>query len=121
MSTRKARPTDLTASAQNTLRWRRLEIVGLLAALALFAAVRWPLLTQEGLARGWTSDAAVVGLAGKRALERHQINVFFWGQNCLGPLTSLTEAGIAGILLRSRPTPHVWPLALRLATMTEVA
>ena len=103
------------------MRNRSGEIAGLLVALLIFCAARWPLLAPEGQTRGWTSDSAVVGLAGKRALERHYVNIFFWGQNYLGPLTSLTEAGIAGILLRRLPPEQVWPLALRLASMTEVA
>jgi hypothetical protein len=103
-----------------SLRLRGWEVALAAGVLGLFLALRWPLLTEPGLARGWTSDAGVFGLAGKRIYQHGQIPVFFWGQNYLGTLTSILEAGIGAALMASPLAPGVWTLALRLATMVEV-
>ena len=82
-----------------SLRLRGWEVALAAGVLGLFLALRWPLLTEPGLARGWTSDAGVFGLAGKRIYQHGQIPVFFWGQNYLGTLTSILEAGIGAALM----------------------
>jgi hypothetical protein len=110
----------LPDAGRETAPVRGWEVALWLAAVALFIALRWPFLKPDGLARGWNSDAAIFGLAGKRILETGHVPVFFWGQNYLGPLTSIAAAAIGAVL---RSAPHaldVWPLALRLATMAEV-
>ncbi|HVR43098.1 MAG TPA: hypothetical protein VMS56_06580 [Thermoanaerobaculia bacterium] len=90
-----------------------------LLATALFVAIRLPLLLPSGLFQGWHSDAAIFGLMGKRMLEG-EISLFFWGQNYMGPLTSAIVAAWALLLRPVVDSPTVWPLALRLATMSAV-
>ncbi|HYO79314.1 MAG TPA: hypothetical protein VE010_22810 [Thermoanaerobaculia bacterium] len=93
--------------------------VGLVLLIALAAGVfffAWhsPLLSQAGRVRGFDSDAAIIGLMGRKLLEGRGFDVFFWGQNYLGPLTSMFAAATGAF------TGGVGPLALRLGTMLEI-
>jgi hypothetical protein len=87
-----------------------------LALIITIAFFLWhsPLLSLEGRVRGFNSDAAIIGLMGKKLLEGRGFDVFFWGQNYVGPLTSMFVAA-AGAL-----TGGVNALALRLGTFVEV-
>jgi hypothetical protein len=73
-----------------------------------------PLLSEAGRIRGFNSDAAIIALMGKKMLEGRGFDIFFWGQNYIGPLTSSFIAA-AGLF-----TGGVDPLALRVGTMVEV-
>jgi hypothetical protein len=73
-----------------------------------------PLLSETGRVRGFNSDAAIIALMGKKMLEGRGFDIFFWGQNYIGPLTSMFIAA-TGLFLGA-----VSPLALRVGTMTEV-
>jgi hypothetical protein len=93
----------------------RFARVGLVLGIAaLFLAWHSPLLTPAGRVRGFTSDTAIIALMGKKLLEGRGFDVFFWGQNYVGPLTSMFIAG-AGAFLGG-----VDPLALRAGTLLEV-
>ncbi|MEA2463210.1 MAG: hypothetical protein QOJ98_957 [Acidobacteriota bacterium] len=93
----------------------RFARIGLIVLIgALFFAWHSPLLSPEGRVRGFNSDAAIIALMGKKMLEGRGFDVFFWGQNYVGPLTSIFIAG-AGAM-----TGGVDPLALRLGTFLEV-
>ncbi|MEP7132271.1 MAG: hypothetical protein ABI914_03850 [Acidobacteriota bacterium] len=107
-------------SSSNELPIRAWEAAALLLAGLLFVAVRLPLLSDHGSARGWNSDAGVFGLAAREIVERGKIGVFFWGQNYMGPLTSLSGAAVA-IVRHGRGGGSVDPIDLRLGTMAEVA
>jgi hypothetical protein len=93
----------------------RFARIGLILLIALLFFV-WhaPLLSPEGRVRGFNSDAAIIALMGKKMLDGRGFDIFFWGQNYVGPLTSMFIAG-AGAL-----TGGVDPLALRLGTFLEV-
>jgi hypothetical protein len=92
------------------------------AILAVFVVVRVPLLTPEGVLRGWNSDSAVFGLMAKRIHEGEGFDVFFWGQNYLGPLTSSLAALIRRAILDPAGIGLAGgALALRLASMGEIA
>lgn len=93
-------------------RWARIGLV--LAVGAFFFVWHAPLLSEAGRVRGFNSDAAIIALMGKKMLDGRGFDVFFWGQNYIGPLTSMFIAA-AGAFLGS-----VTPLALRLGTMAEV-
>lgn len=89
------------------------------AGLVIFLAagfVLWhlPLLTPHGRIRGTHSDAAIIGLMGKKIFEGRGFDFFFWGQNYVGPLTSLLTAAWAFV------TGAADMLALRLAAFTEM-
>jgi hypothetical protein len=91
-----------------------------IVALMAFLAARIPLITPEGVIRGWNSDSAIIGLMGKKLLEGRGFDIFFWGQNYLGPLTSIVTAGWGAVFRAAGIEPSVGPLALRLAGMTTV-
>jgi hypothetical protein len=88
-----------------------------LAALLLFIVVRLPLLSGGGALRGWNSDSAIFGLIGKKLLEGKGFDLYFWGQNYMGTMTAVAAAVWGGVL-RAATDGNVWPLALRLATIT---
>jgi hypothetical protein len=92
--------------------------IGALAVIVAVAGafVLWhaPLLGEPGRVRGFNSDAAILGLMGKKMFDGRGFDIFFWGQNYVGALTSMLTAGW-GFILGS-----AGPLALRLAAFTEV-
>ncbi len=101
---------------------RSWEIAAAVLALAAFLASRWRLLMPPAVALGWHSDAAIYGLAARRILERGHIDVFFWGQNYIGPLTSLAAAAVALVRrIAFDPSAGADALALRIAAMGETA
>lgn len=93
----------------------RARLIGLVTLLAAFFYV-WhsALLTDAAAIRGFNSDSAILALMGKKMLEGRGFDIFFWGQNYVGPLTSMFVA-LAGLV-----TGGVDPLALRIGAMTEV-
>jgi hypothetical protein len=97
------------------MRSRFLARSGVFLALAVFLFT-WhaPLLSPEGRVRGFGSDAAIIALMGKKMFDGRGFDIFFWGQNYVGPLTSMFIAG-AGFFTRG-----VDPLALRVGTFCEV-
>jgi hypothetical protein len=93
----------------------RFARIGLILLVgALFFAWHSPLLSPDGRVRGFNSDAAILALMGKKMLEGRGFDVFFWGQNYVGPLTSMFIAAAGAV------TGSVGPLALRLGTLFEV-
>jgi hypothetical protein len=98
-----------------------LFLVALLPLLALFLFLRWPLLAPGSIRRGWNGDTAIFGLMTNRILSGERFDVFFWGQGYLGPLTSMLAAAIGLVRRLLGLEPPAGPLALRLATMFEVA
>lgn len=90
----------------------RSRVSALIGVGIFFVLWHFPLLTPAGRIRGFNSDAAILGLMGKKMLEGRGFDVFFWGQNYIGPFTSMLVAGW-GAMLR-----EAGPLALRLATFT---
>jgi hypothetical protein len=80
---------------------------------AIFFLWHAPLLSEAGRIRGFNSDAAILALMGKKMFDGRGFDIFFWGQNFLGPLTSMFIA-LAGAL-----TGAVGPLALRVGLMAE--
>jgi hypothetical protein len=94
---------------------QRLTRTGLVIFLAA-AFVVWhlPLLTPHGRIRGFDTDAAIIGLMGKKMFDLRGFDFFFWGQNYVGPLTSMLTAAWAFV------TGAADPLALRLAVFTEM-
>jgi hypothetical protein len=93
-------------------RWARIGLV--LAVGVCFFLWHAPLLSEAGRVRGFNSDAAIIALMGKKMVEGRGFDIFFWGQNYIGPLTSIFIAAFG--LVRGA----VDPLALRLGVMTEV-
>lgn len=91
---------------------RRAGLVLLIGAL--FFLWHAPLLSETGRVRGFNSDAAIIALMGKKMLEGRGFDIFFWGQNYVGPLTSMFIAAAGAF------TGGVGPLALRLGVMAEV-
>jgi hypothetical protein len=81
---------------------------------SLFLLWHAPLLTPAGRIRGFDSDAAILALMGKKILDGRGFDVFFWGQNYMGPLTSMLTAAWGALL------GVVDPLALRLGVFVEV-
>jgi len=95
-------------------------LVVALAALALFLAVRWPLLHGDCAIAGLTVDSSILALMGKKMFDGRGFDIFAWGVGHLGPLTSAITAAWAGpLMLLGVKWP--WPLAVRVAAMTEVA
>lgn len=90
-----------------------------LLTTVLFVAVRLPLLLSPAIWKGWQSDVAILGLMGKRMLEG-ELAIFFWGQNYLGPLTSMVTAAWALLLGVWVEPPLLWPLSLRLASASMI-
>jgi hypothetical protein len=91
---------------------KRSAAVALLVA-ALFFLWHAPLLTEHSRIRGFNSDAAIIGLMGKKMLEGRGFDIFFWGQNYVGSLTSMLTAAWGFVLGAADP------LALRLAAFSE--
>jgi len=91
---------------------RRAGLVLLIGAL--FFLWHAPLLSEAGRVRGFNSDSAILALMGKKMFDGRGFDLFFWGQNYIGPLTSMfiAAAGFA--------TGAADPLALRLGVMAEV-
>jgi len=84
-----------------------------MAVVAIYIAVRFPLLSRDALPLGWNSDAAVFGLMAKSIYARRSFPIFFWGQSYMGPLTSWVTVLVALF------TRAVDPFALRVAAMLE--
>lgn len=90
---------------------RVLLVAGLTSAFFLW---HLPLLTPAGRVRGFDSDAAILALMGKKMLEGRGFDIFFWGQNYIGPLTSMFIAAAGAVI------GTVNPLALRIGTFIEI-
>ncbi|MBK9061934.1 MAG: hypothetical protein IPL89_01850 [Acidobacteria bacterium] len=92
------------------------------ALVALFVFLRIDLLREPAIWLGWNSDSAIFGLMAKRMRDGAGFDVYFWGQNYLGPLTSALAALLRGALLDPLGLgPEAGPLALRLSSMVQVA
>jgi hypothetical protein len=92
------------------------------AILAAFLLVRFPLLTNEASVRGWNGDSAIFGLMAKKIHDGKGFDVFFWGQNYMGPLTPALAAAIRKTTLDPAGFGgEGGPMALRLASMSEIA
>ncbi|MCM3875865.1 MAG: hypothetical protein NEA02_05540 [Thermoanaerobaculia bacterium] len=92
------------------------------AILAAFVFVRLPLLTNEASVRGWNGDTAIFGLMAKKIHDGKGFDVFFWGQNYMGPLTPALAAGIRRTMLDPAGLgAEGGPISLRLAGMSEIA
>ncbi|HEV8432666.1 MAG TPA: hypothetical protein VGR95_04580, partial [Thermoanaerobaculia bacterium] len=85
----------------------------LVAVLAIYVALRLPLLASNTLPLGWNSDAAIFGLMAKSIFAGRGFPIFFWGQSYMGPLTSWVTVLVALV------TRAVNPFALRVAAMLE--
>ncbi len=94
----------------------------LVAILAVFVLVRFPLLTKDASARGWNGDSAIFGLMAKKIHDGRGLDIFFWGQNYMGPLTPALAAGIRkAVLDPAGAGAEGGPISLRLASMSEIA
>jgi hypothetical protein len=98
---------------------RGLTVPGL---VALFILLKLDLLSEPAIWLGWNSDSAIFGLMAKRMRDGAGFDVYFWGQNYLGPLTS----ALAALLRRALFDPLGFgpsgaPLALRLSSLAQVA
>ncbi|HEY3351284.1 MAG TPA: hypothetical protein VGM13_16025 [Thermoanaerobaculia bacterium] len=92
------------------------------ALVALFIFLRIDLLRESAIWLGWNSDSAIFGLMAKRMRDGTGFDVYFWGQNYLGPLTSALAALLRRALLDPLGLgPEAGPLALRLSSMAQVA
>ncbi|HEX2758554.1 MAG TPA: hypothetical protein VHP60_08660, partial [Thermoanaerobaculia bacterium] len=92
------------------------------AILAAFVLVRLPLLTNEASVRGWNGDTAIFGLMAKKIHDGKGFDIFFWGQNYMGPLTPALAAAIRRTMLDpAGPGAEGGPISLRLASMSEIA
>jgi hypothetical protein len=96
--------------------------VSITAILAVFVLVRLPLLTNEAAFRGWNGDSAIFGLMAKKIHDGKGFDVFFWGQNYMGPLTP----ALAALIRKTALDPvgigaEGGPISLRLASMSEIA
>ncbi len=90
--------------------------------LTVFVLVRLPLLTRDASARGWNGDSAIFGLMAKKIHDGRGFDVFFWGQNYMGPLTPALAAGIRKAVLDPAGLGEEGgPISLRLASMSELA
>ena len=91
------------------------------AILAAFVLVRYPLLTKEASVRGWNGDTAIFGLMAKKIHDGRGFDVFFWGQNYMGPLTPALAAAIRkSVLDPAGAGEEGGPISLRLASMGEI-
>ncbi|HSB63594.1 MAG TPA: hypothetical protein VLJ18_05475 [Thermoanaerobaculia bacterium] len=91
------------------------------AILAAFVLVRFPLLTKEASVRGWNGDTAIFGLMAKKIHDGRGFDVFFWGQNYMGPLTPALAAAIRkSVLDPAGAGEEGGPISLRLASMGEI-
>lgn len=92
------------------------------AILVVFVLVRLPLLTRDAAVRGWDGDTAIFGLMAKKIHDGTGFDVFFWGQNYMGSLTAALAAGIRRTILDPAGVgAEGGPIALRLASMSEIA
>ncbi len=91
------------------------------AILAAFVLVRLPLLTNEAAVRGWNGDTAIFGLMAKKIHDGKGFDVFFWGQNYMGPLTPALAAAVRKTMLDPAGSEEGGPISLRLAGMSEIA
>ena len=92
------------------------------AILAVFVFVRLPLLTKEGSARGWNGDSGIFGLMAKKIHDGKGFDVFFWGQNYMGPLTPALAAVIRRTVLDPADVgAEGGAISLRLASLSEIA
>jgi hypothetical protein len=92
------------------------------AILAVFVLVRLPLLTNEAFVRGWNGDSAIFGLMAKKIHDGKGFDIFFWGQNYMGPLTPALAAAIRKTTLDPAGIGEEGgPISLRLASMSEIA
>lgn len=102
-------------------RERRILVAGLVAAIGLYVALRLPLLSPHPLRLGWNGDTAIRGLMADRIVDGVRFDVFFWGQNYMGPLTSVVAAGIGLARRAAGLLPIVGPFSVRCAALLEVA
>jgi hypothetical protein len=92
------------------------------AILVVFVFIRLPLLTNEAAVRGWNGDGAIFGLMAKKIHDGKGFDVFFWGQNYMGPLTPALAAAIRKTMLDPAGIGEEGgPISLRLASMSEIA
>jgi hypothetical protein len=99
-------------------------IRGLAAAalVVLYVVPKLDLLREPAIWLGWNSDSAIFGLMAKRMRDGTGFDVYFWGQNYLGTLTSALAALLRRTLLDPLGFgPEAGPLALRLSSMAQVA
>lgn len=105
----------------NHLRPALSRAVSIGAILAAFILVRLPLLTKEASVRGWNGDTAIFGLMAKKIHDGRGFDVFFWGQNYMGPLTPALAAAIRTTMLDPAGLgDEGGPISLRLASMSEI-
>lgn len=98
---------------------RGLTVLGLVALCIL---LKLDLLKEPAIWLGWSSDSAIFGLMAKRMRDGAGFDVFFWGQNYLGTLTSALAALLRRALLDPFGFgPEAGPLALRLSSLAQVA
>ena len=72
--------------------------------------------------RGWNGDSAIFGLMAKKIHDGRGFDVFFWGQNYMGPLTPALAAAIRRTVLDPAGLGEEGgPISLRLASMSEIA
>lgn len=93
------------------------EWAGLAGCAAAFLLLRLPLLMEPGVRLGWNSDAAIYGLMARAMVSGREFPLFFWGQDYLGTLTSMTAAVIGMLFFGGQ----VSPLVLRLAASFQIA
>jgi hypothetical protein len=92
------------------------------AIVVVFVLIRLPLLTNEAAVRGWDGDGAIFGLMAKKIHDGRGFDVFFWGQNYMGPLTPALAAAIRKTMLDPAGIGEEGgPISLRLASMSEIA
>ncbi len=101
-------------------RANRFALLASVAIAIVFTALRWPLLRGNGQIDGTNVDTSIIALMGKKMFDGRGFDVFCWGVGHLGPLTSMITAAWAVPLTRLA-VAWPWPLAVRLASMTEVA
>jgi hypothetical protein len=102
------------------VRARRAATLWTLVALFLLSKLR--LLGEPAIWLGWNSDSAIFGLMANRMRAGAGFDVFFWGQGYLGTLTPALAALLRAAALDPLGTsPAAGPLALRLASMLQVA
>lgn len=66
--------------------------------VALFVAIRLPLLFDPALHLGWNSESAVYGLMATAIARGRDYPLFFWGQSYLGALTAYVAAPLVWII-----------------------
>jgi hypothetical protein len=92
------------------------------AILAVFVLLRLPLLTKDASVRGWTGDTSIFGLMAKKIRDGRGVDVFYWGQNYMGPLTPAVAAGVRkAVLDPAGAGEEGGPISLRLASTAELA